>query len=154
MSPVAKKIVAPKKWRPKRVINPIDRAMKEDQMQRALFTQWRLRGTPKSTFVHIPNEGSRGAGETWNLKKMGLMPGFPDLLLRGDPDYLGEGVIAEPFLLELKRAGVAPTPERREILEGLFERGWLVYCADTLDDAVALLETHGVLKCGIERYVR
>jgi hypothetical protein len=85
---------------------------------------------------------------------MGLMPGFPDLLLRGDPDYLGEGVIAEPFLLELKRAGVAPTPERREILEGLFERGWLVYCADTLDDAVALLETHGVLKCGIERYVR
>lgn len=123
-------------------------------MQRALFTQWRLRGTPKSTFMSIPNEGTRSAGETWNLKKMGMLPGAPDLLLRGDPDYLGEGVLAEPFFLELKRAGVIPTPERRETLESLFERGWLVFCADTLDDAVSILEEHGVLKIGLDRYVR
>lgn len=123
-------------------------------MQRALFTQWRLRGTPGSTFVHIPNEGSRSAGETWNLKKMGLMPGFPDLLLRGDKDYLPDGMLNEPFLIELKKAGVIPTPERREILEGLFEKGWLVYVCDTLDDAIAILENHGVLKVGLERYIR
>jgi hypothetical protein len=154
MSPVAKKIIAPKKWRSKRTINAIDKATSEAQIQKSLFTQWRLRGTPKSTFVHIANEGSRGIGETWNLKKMGLMPGFPDLLLRGDPDYLGSGVLAEPFLMELKKAGVLPTPERREVLEGLFDKGWLIYVADTIDDAVAILESHGVLKVGLSQYVR
>jgi hypothetical protein len=120
--------------------------MTEHQLQRALYNHWRLKGTPNSTFIHLANEGKRSTAEGWRLKQIGLTPGLPDVLLRGDPDYLERGVMAEPFFLELKRPGVVATPERRLQLEGFVEKGWLVWTINSLDAALALLREHAVLK--------
>jgi hypothetical protein len=137
------KLIAPKKW-PVRRKNTVQKpVMTEYQLQKALYDHWKLRRTPKSSFAYLANDGKRTARNGWRLKQMGLHPGLPDLLLKGDPDVLGSLDI--PWLLELKRPGVIATPERRAQLEELTDRGWTVWCVNDLDVAIRLLEEYGVV---------
>jgi hypothetical protein len=137
------KLIAPKKWpvrHKKAVIKPV---MTEYQLQRALYKHWLVKRTPLSNMFHLANEGKRSEATGWRLKQIGLHPGLPDLLLKGDPNVLG--FPAEAWFLELKRPGVIATPERRAQLEELTDKGWTVWCVNDLDFAIRLLEDYGVV---------
>ncbi len=137
------KIIAPKKW-PIRHRNAAPKPkMTEYQLQRALFKYWLAKKTPNSSLIHIPNESKRSAAAGWKLKNIGLHPGFPDLLVKGDQNVLG--CVPECILIELKRPGVIATPERRAQLEELTDKGWTVWCVNDLDFAIRLLEEYGVV---------
>lgn len=51
----------------------------ENQEQRALVKWLSLHPVLKDLFCKNNNEGQRTAGQTWNLKLMGLRPGVSDL---------------------------------------------------------------------------
>lgn len=53
----------------------------ENQEQRALVKWLSLHPVLKDLFCKNNNEGQRTAGQTWNLKLMGLRPGVSDLFI-------------------------------------------------------------------------
>lgn len=113
----------------------------EDDLQRAVVEQWRWRGRADSIFAHIPNGGARDKITGGKLKGLGVLPGLPDNFGLGDV----------PFWLELKRPGLRNplshlSPEQKDVIAKLRERSVPVYVSNCLDEAIAILESHDVLK--------
>lgn len=80
----------------------------------------------KILFLHVPNEGERSIGTAVTLKRMGLSPGAPDILIFDTPDDRYNGVA-----IELKVDGKKPSKEQRTWIRDLRQRGWAaeVCCA-------------------------
>ena len=58
--------------------------LKESAIQRAIveWANWEAKNDPRlEMLVHVPNQGARTGRFGFNLKRMGLKPGFPDLFL-------------------------------------------------------------------------
>ncbi len=113
----------------------------EDDIQRAVSEQWKWRGRADSIFAHIPNGGARNPVVGAQLRGQGVLAGMPDNFCLGDV----------PFFLELKNPKFKNpitnlSPEQREIMAKLQARNVLAYVSADLDEVIAILERHDVLR--------
>ena len=91
---------------------------------------------PLSRLLHIPNGGSRNRIEAAKLKRMGVRPGVPDLLLPYPiSDWSG-------LWLEMKTEKGRPTPEQRDWIEYLRSVGYLAYICHGAGEAINALEAY------------
>ena len=88
-------------------------------------------------WIHVPNGGNRDAKTGAKMKKQGVKPGVPDVLIF-DAYPLGFGIA-----IELKRKNGNPSDvneSQKEWLEKLSKRGWLTKVAFGADEAIDWLE--------------
>ena len=113
----------------------------EEALQRAAAEQWKWRGRADSIFAHIPNGGARNPIVGAKLKAQGVLAGMLDNLCLGDV----------PFFIELKNPKHSNpmaklSPEQRDIMNRLQAIGVTCYVSSDLDEVIAILEKHDVLK--------
>ena len=92
-------------------------------------------------WLHPPNEAKRSARAGAELKRLGLKPGAPDVLVfTPPPGRFGISGVA----IELKRRNTPPSGvsvEQRNWLAAMAELGWKTHVAFGADDAIAWLES-------------
>lgn len=108
---------------------------------------------PSWKFTHLPlgeerehrvnADGRRYSLSGQRLKRMGVMPGWPDFIFAGP--------MARMFFLELKRRGSGRlSDEQSEVVSHLAACGFDILVTDSLEDAVATLKQLGILRRSIE----
>lgn len=115
----------------------------EEQEQRKL-AQWL--DLHKVLWAHVPNGGHRNKIVAAKLKGQGTKRGVPDVLIFDTPPKLeARGVNVFPGVaIELKKEkGGTVSPEQKQWLEALQNRGWMVHVARGADDAIRYLEELG-----------
>lgn len=113
------------------------RANPEQQIQRAVVQHLRARGAPGLVFTHVPNGGYRKPIEAAIFKGIGVRAGVADLLLwRAGHSYA----------LELKAPGGRPTESQLQFLSDMDKAGAFTCLCDSLDRALKVLETWGLLR--------
>lgn len=98
-------------------------------------------------FHASPNGGLRHPVVAQRMKRMGCSPGFPDIMIfdpppkRRDPDT---GMLFVGAAVEMKRrkSGVV-SPEQKDWLAALKERGWAAAVCRGCDEALAFLQSLG-----------
>jgi len=93
--------------------------------------------TPGWLYTHIPNGELRSPATGARLKRMGLIPGWPDFILMSD-----DGVA---HFLELKRKGMHLSDRQADFAEWACERGLPFAIHDTFDGALNQLKTWGAV---------
>jgi hypothetical protein len=93
-------------------------------------------------WCHVPNGGNRNPRTGQKLKKQGVKPGVPDVLIFDDPtsEYT---MNFSGIAIELKRSNGKPSDVRdtqKEWLEALEWRNWQTKVAFGADDAIEFLE--------------
>lgn len=89
---------------------------------------------------HIPNGGSRNAIEAKNLKKQGVRPGVPDLMLPvAKQGYHG-------LFIEMKVGYNKPTDNQKKWIELLSKNGYLVKTCWSADEAINLINNYMYLE--------
>ena len=110
----------------------------EAQAQAALF-EWLEKKYPHvyEMTTHVPNGGSRHPGEAKNLKRQGVKPGYPDILI----DY--PCGTYHGMRLEMKRnRRMKATAEQDNWLGRLWMHGYKAEVAYGLDHAIELIEDY------------
>ena len=108
----------------------------EEAEQIAVIEYCDLLGIP---ITHTANEGKRSVAYGARLKRMGLRPGFPDLLItRARGGYHG-------FAIEMKYGKNKPTPDQIEWLRRLSSEGYATAVCYTATDAINLIEKYNKL---------
>lgn len=87
-------------------------------------------------WCHVPNGGSRNVVEATKLKRMGVKPGVPDILIFDRPPLQPE---ACGIAIELKAIRGKLREAQTFWLNGLRERGWLAYVCYSAQEAKELL---------------
>ncbi len=95
---------------------------------------------PGSLLAHVPNGGWRDRAVAGKMKKIGVLPGMPDLLAASPR--------AGIFFAELKRRGGRLSGAQRHVHDILRGCGVEVLVLDDLDDAIAALISRGMIRCG------
>lgn len=114
----------------------------EEQEQRTLAEWLDWHGV---VWLHPPNEGKRSRIGGGMLKRIGLSPGAPDILILQPPPDLSYAGVA----IEMKRRGRESekdggvTPEQRVWLERLRGIGWKAFVSYGADHAIAILDKLG-----------
>jgi hypothetical protein len=100
------------------------RTASEDQIHQAvlLMLAWVL--PPTAVVHHSPNEGKRGRKAQGDLKKRGVVAGWPDL------EIIHNGRV---LFLELKRPGKEPSTNQYATHRRLKAAGAVVYVADDVE---------------------
>tara|TARA_R100001594_G_scaffold74595_3_gene109316 strand:- start:1027 stop:1512 length:486 start_codon:yes stop_codon:yes gene_type:complete len=114
----------------------------ENQEQRAVVKVLREHKIP---FIHVPNEGRRNKVNGWNLKMLGLSPGFPDLICFQSPPKFPN---SKGLAIEMKRAKKSSSrvsPEQKEWLKTLEQHGFICMVAFGAAEAIAKLEELGYI---------
>jgi hypothetical protein len=111
--------------------------MREDNIQRLVVAHLQRRAAKGVVYFHVPNGGKRAISEAAKMKRMGVLPGVPDLLL------LRAG---ELFALELKAEQGRLSDDQRHMLAELAKAGATTATAYGLDHALALLEQWGIFE--------
>lgn len=112
----------------------------EEAEQAALFrwfglTRWQGR-TLADYALHIPNEGKRSAIAGWRLKRVGMKPGVPDVLLPiAAGGYHG-------LWLELKAIGGRLSEAQQDVIAMLRGQGYRVEVCFGWDEARAAVERY------------
>ena len=103
--------------------------MKESTIQQQICEYLSIKGV---FYFSIPNEHYNiSHGQRTTLKKMGLLPGMPDLcILHG----------GRVFFIEVKAPGEYPTPKQANIHDALMARGYPVEIARSVEDVQEILE--------------
>lgn len=120
----------------------------EDILQQSIVATLRAL-LPKGWLVaHVPNGGKRSKAEAARFKAMGVLAGFPDLMVIG-PQHkvLFMELKAPPKRLKSgaeSRAKAATTDAQDAVLGTLESAGWPVAVVRTVDEALAFLKAHGV----------
>lgn len=112
----------------------------EDIEQQAVAT-WISLCAPSLLWTHPPNGGSRHKAVATKLKKQGVSPGVPDIMIFTPAFYQGEPYVG--VAIELKRRDAAPSavkPEQRQWLAGLAEAGWLTSVCRGADECTRLIK--------------
>lgn len=137
----------PKPLRTKRdrVANPRKVSMEmnplEDTEQQVVVDWLRAH---KILFHHSPNGGYRHPVTAMRMKRQGVSPGFPDLIVLDRPDVCADGKLFVGACVEMKRrAGGTVSKEQKEWLSALEERGWACKVAKGCDDAIQFLQECG-----------
>ena len=89
-------------------------------------------------WCHVPNGGNRNAITGAKLKRQGVKPGVPDVLIFDVPQYNWNGIA-----IELKRSNGRPSDVRetqKEWLGELESRDWQTKIAFGADEAIDFLE--------------
>jgi hypothetical protein len=89
-------------------------------------------------WCHVPNEGKRSKAYGGRLKAEGMKRGVPDVLIF--EDYIWGKQLGHGVAIELKSESGTTTPEQRDWLDALDERGWLVSVCRTMDQVCAVLK--------------
>jgi hypothetical protein len=105
--------------------------------QRALFQHTELHGVPGAVFWHTPNGGYRSPVEAKIFKGLGVKAGMPDVLALHR---------AQLYALELKHGRGRLSPAQVQMLRVLEAAGAITGVARGLDDALAWLTSHGLLR--------
>lgn len=109
-----------------------------ENSEQMVLVRWLRRN--RILFCAVPNGGFRNRREAQTLKRTGVSPGVPDILIF-DPvgEYVG-------CALEMKREGATKSSvrkEQRQWLNDLAERGWATLVGFGSDDAVEKLKELG-----------
>lgn len=108
-----------------------------------LLNQVKYNGQPLR-FAAIPNGGFRNKKNAAILKRMGVRPGVPDILIfDSPPNYpMQKGAALEMKCL----SGGTVSPEQQDWLDYFNSNGWMAGVAKGLDGALALLRNWGYIK--------
>lgn len=111
--------------------------MTEAAIQTSIVTYLR-HVLPNAMVLAIPNGGSRagGAREGRNLKRQGVLAGFPDLLL-----FPGDG---RAFVLEVKTEIGRVSPQQREAMDRLHHLGIGGAVVRSIEDVARALRAWGL----------
>lgn len=112
-------------------------AIREQDIQRALFTHYRVRGAPGAFMFAVPNGGWRSPIEGAIFKGTGVVAGVPDIIAIHD---------GRCFALELKSEAGKLSAAQRHVLDLMERAGATVAVAQGLDAALRQLETWGLLR--------
>jgi hypothetical protein len=113
----------------------------EFQLQCAVVDIVRRWINPGWIFTHIPNGEKRDIVTAARLKRMGVQPGFPDLMFIGPPGRV--------CWLELKAKGGRLTEAQGAIASRLLGAGQGYLCSSDYTEIVDWLKGWGVLRSGI-----
>lgn len=103
--------------------------MVADTLRRWLSEGWR--------FTHIPNGELRSPATGARLKRMGLIPGWPDFILLSDD--------GDPHFLELKRKGMSLSDHQTDFCGWCVDRGVPYAICDSFESALTQLQTWGAV---------
>jgi hypothetical protein len=135
-----------KRWRRIPQLDP-----RESQVQIALIAQLKIRCRKGVVYFHVPNGEERSDSTGAKLKAMGVLRGVSDLLFFWcDKDEKLKPPAThrlQVLFLELKRRGQNITPEQWAFAETVRECGAYYDCADSVDGALDILNSYGLLKC-------
>jgi len=107
--------------------------MVADVLRRWLMPGWR--------WTHIPLGEHRTKATAAKLKRMGVNPGWPDIILLSP--------LGLPHFLELKRRGGDLTDQQDEFKQWCRDRKVPHFVTDSFDAAVAQLKTWGAVRAAI-----
>lgn len=111
--------------------------IKEDQIQRAVIANLRMRQVKDVVFFHVPNGGARRPAEAAILKSLGVLAGIPDIVIIKN---------GHCYCLELKTEKGALSHSQSVAIERLARCGATVGIAYGLDEALAWLEKNELIK--------
>src|SRR5665213_414913 len=100
------------------------RAHVEDDIQMAVVTHLKIRGTRGLVFWHTPNGGRRNVREAARFKAMGVRAGVSDLILVHDQKI---------FALELKSPGGRASEKQLEFLSDMENAGAYTCICESID---------------------
>ena len=105
----------------------------EDNEQITVIEYCDILGIP---ITHTANEGKRSASYGAKLKRMGLRPGFPDLLItRARGKYHG-------FAIEMKYGKNKPTEDQLKWLSTLKREGYATAICYSAGEAIQLIDKY------------
>ena len=109
----------------------------EAQIQRTVFQHLRARAAPGVFAFHVPNGGYRKPIEAAIMKGLGVVAGVPDVII------IKHGMT---FALELKAEGGRTTAKQLATIATMKAAGAITNIAESLDQALAWLESEGLLR--------
>lgn len=109
----------------------------EDQIQRAVVATFHARKRPGVELIHVPNGGYRTPAEAARFKAQGVVAGVPDLVICARGQML---------MLELKAKRGRLSSAQETMIERFRAAGAAVEVAFGVDEAVAQLDSWGLLK--------
>lgn len=109
---------------------------REDMFQMAVVEFLRLR--KKIFFCHVPNGGRRNLYEAARFKKMGVLPGMPDILIFNS----SEDKVYHGLAIELKVRGNSTTTSQKRVLGLLEEQKWKVMVCDSMDEFIKIINEY------------
>jgi VRR-NUC domain len=107
-----------------------------DVLRRWIMPGWR--------WTHIASGEYRTPATAARLARMGVMAGWPDLILL--PPVPSHGAV----FLELKRRGGRLSPEQRDFAGWAHDNGYAYAVVDNLRSAIAILAEWGAVRTGID----
>ena len=110
--------------------------MPESEIHERVIEHLRTYAKPGVWFWHTANGGKRSVQWAAKLKRMGVLPGVPDILLYYRREFFG---------LELKAANGRPTEAQLAFLAGITKQGAHGCVCYSIDSAIAVLKTWGIL---------
>lgn len=97
-------------------------------------------------WCHVPNGGHRHVLTAIRLKRQGVKPGVPDILIFDRPYPVENGKVFSGVAIELKRRDKKVSnisPDQAKWLSALTERGWLCSAFYGADSAIEWLKGLG-----------
>lgn len=113
------------------------RRQPEAQIQEAVIKHLAQFGVKGHVAFHCPNGGWRNVREASRLKRMGVLPGIPDLMIVYKGDVFG---------LELKAPGGRATEAQLETIARLEAAGAYCCVAEGFDASIGALSAWGLLR--------
>ncbi len=108
---------------------------KEDHLQVQVMQFIRYQH-PGLLAFHTPNGGNRNAMEGAKFKRMGVLPGVPDILIpTPNKQYYS-------LCIELKIKPNKPTPNQVEVMEKFKENNWQVEVCYDFESATKAIENY------------
>lgn len=119
----------------------------EFEIQKSLVARLRLQCRKGVLYFHCPNGEERDDRVAAKLKAMGVLPGVADLIfiwgeLVSCPNLL---IVPQILFLELKRRGARQTTDQILFDQTSKAAGCFYELADSIDDAVAILQRYAIL---------
>lgn len=125
-----------RRWRSARAPDP-----SELQIQISLISRLGWMALPGCVYFHVPNGELRDKRAAAKLKAMGELPGVADLQFI----YLDSFGALRILFLELKAPGRKATPRQLEFAARVNALGCTYETANSIDEAVKILEKAGIL---------
>lgn len=97
----------------------------------------------KVLWCHVPNGGARNVITGAKLKRQGVKPGVPDVLIFDPPP---KRVTFCGAAMEIKDGKGRATPEQKEWLANLAACGWVTRIVYGIDDALIFLKECGYVR--------
>jgi len=112
----------------------------EENLQIRLMDWIRFR-YPKVLAIHVPNGGKRSASEGYRFKKLGVVPGVPDILVIRSRAVINlqtkQFTTYHGLAIELKAPGRIKNVSvyQNEVMKKLTEEGWKCHVCDSYESA-------------------